>query len=296
MTPLLQDYQHYFDTAFADLKKDIGERTGKFRGWSPSGYLRKWQASYAQAVATREKWTRVIPSLPELPGMDVSIDEIAEKADSLHVASVKQMEIKLLSLEAEIDLTSLDELEALLQGVKKFADTCNDVCKMTVSRITEFRQSIQAASIDDITKELAQARAMVDALSTEADNWRKCYRDARQNVADKQAAREKADGALTAYCERTYADFQKSINSVLVDFRLRFTVHGLQPRSTQQSSQVSASMNLMIDGHPVSASRRQETSACFKNTLSEGEKNALAFAFFLAELRRHDDLGREVIM
>ena len=293
---LLQDYQHYFDTAFVQLKKDIGERIGRFRAWSPSGHLRKWQAAYAQAVTAREKWARVIPALPELPGLDVSIDDLAARADSLHAASVEQMERKLLSLEVKIDLTPLDELEVLLKSVKNQADVRSDLCKTIASKITDFRQSLQTASVDDMKRDLARARATVDALSADAQAWRKRYRDAQKDVADRQKAREEAEAALDAYCKRTYADFQESINAVLRDFRLRFTVDGLEPRSTQQSSQVSASMSLVIDGCPVSAAKRQVTSACFKNTLSEGEKNALAFAFFLADLRRHAGLGDQVIV
>lgn len=293
---LLQDYQHYFDAAFEELKKDIGERTGRFRAWSPSGHLRKWQAAYAQAVAAREKWARVIPALPELPGPDVSMDDLAEKADALHAASVEQMERKLLSLEVEINLTPLDELEALLKSVKEHADLCSEASKTIASKIAEFRQSLQASNVEDMKKALAQARATVDALSADAQAWRKRYRDAQKDVSDRKKAREEAETALDAYCKRTYAEFQGSINSVLKDFRLRFTVDGLEPRSTQQSSQVSASMSLVIDGCPVLASKRQVTSACFKNTLSEGEKNALAFAFFLADLRRRSGLSNQVIV
>ncbi len=293
---LLQDYQHYFDTAFADLKKDIGDRTGRFRTWSPSGNLRKWQAAHAQAVAAREKWARLIPALPELPEMDVSIDELAAKADVLHAESVGQMEKKLFSLETEINLTPLDDLETLLTHVKTQADVCGDTCKMIASKITEFRQSLQTMNMDDMKKDLDRARATLDALSPDAQTWRKRYRDAQKDVADKQKAREEAETALDVYCKRTYAEFQNSINDVLKDFRLRFTVNGLEPRSTQQSSQVSAALSLVIDGCPVSAAKRQVTSACFKNTLSEGEKNALVFAFFLADLRRHARLSGQVIV
>ncbi len=293
---LLQDYEQYFDTAFADLKKDIGDRTDRFRAWSPSGHLRKWQAAYAQAVTAREKWARVIPALPELPGLDAPMDELAKKADTLHAASAEQMERKRLSLEIEVNLTPLDELEDLLKSVKNHADLCSDACKTIAYRITEFRQTLQTSNADDLKKDLDRARATVDALSADAQAWRKRYRDAQKDVADKEKVRQEAETALDAYCKRTYAEFQQGINKVLKDFRLRFTIEGLEPRSTQQSSQVSAAMSLVIDGHPISAAKRQETSACFKNTLSEGEKNALAFAFFLAELRRHADLCKEVIV
>ncbi len=284
---LLQDYQHYFDTAFADLKKDIGERVGRFRAWSPSGHLRKWYAAYSQAIAAREKWARVLPALPELPGLDESMDELADKADGLHVASLEQMEKKLLSLEVEISLTPLDDLEILLKGVKRQADVCSEVCKSISSKVAEFQQSLKTANVEDLKKDVDRARATVAALSPEAEAWRKRYRDAQKNVEAKTKAREGADSALDAYCKRTYSDFQEGINDVLKDYRLRFTIDGLEPRSTQQSSQVSASMSFVIDGCPIPAAKRQMTSACFKNTLSEGEKNALAFAFFLADLRRH---------
>ena len=41
---------------------------------------------------------------------------------------------------------------------------------------------------------------------------------------------------------------------------------------------------------------RQDDAACFKNTLSEGDKGTLAFAFFIASLEKTPDLDKQIVI
>ena len=293
---LLNDYEKYFDASFAAIKKDVSERVRKFGQWSPSSQLREWQVGWAQAVASREKWIGFIPSLSALPDVGADIGKVIEKSSDLHATCMREFEKKVLSLEVQPDLTPLMEIEKILDTVKTQTDDCLHVCKTISDQISAFRQGLQTGNLGDAAKELIRLRAIAESLGPQEISWRKNYRDAEAHVRAEEKMRLNAEKAMDAYCAKTYSVFQKDVNKVLEDFGLRYNVDGLEPRSTQQSSQVSASMSLFVDGCSVSTAKRQTTEACFKNTLSEGEKSALAFAFFLAHLKQIGDLSDLIVL
>jgi len=295
-TELLTDYEQYFDDAYATIKKDIVDRVKRFSLWSPAEHLRKWQTERAQSATLREKWAALIPDIPCFSNIDSQVETMIVKISALHANARTELEKKTLSLDIEPDLTSLGELETGMQHLKAEADRDTQVCEAITERISLFRQKLQASDVGETEKEIVRLRAIADALQPDADIWRKQYGDARGLAEKETKTREVAEKALETHCLKTYTEFQKGVNTILGDFQLRFTLNGLEPRSTLQSSQVSAEVSFGVDGCPVSASKRQISEPCFKNTLSEGEKSALAFAFFLTDLQRRNNLNKVIVV
>src|SRR5260370_31817817 len=46
----------------------------------------------------------------------------------------------------------------------------------------------------------------------------------------------------------------------------------------------------------VPLTSRQDDAPCFKNTLSEGDKSTLAFAFFIAALEKTPELDKQIVV
>ncbi len=293
---LLDDYEKCFDKSFAELKDNVTERVKRFAEWSPAKDLQAWMATAANAATLREKWVGLISDLPPLPDVGAFIEEAAATAVAHHAKAREELEKKTLSLDAKPDLAHLDDLEGLLRRVRAETERCVQACEQIGARIAEFRQKLKQSNAEDTERELARRRAIVEGLSPPADIWRKRFREAEALLTAREKERESAEKVLEAYCRETYAEFQNGVNHFLSGFDLRLTVSGLEPRSTKQSNQVLADISFGVDGCAVSASKRQSNDPCFKNTLSEGEKSALAFAFFLADLRRRDDLSNAIVI
>jgi len=293
---LLSDYERYFDEAFEKQKQDIAERVTRFRNWSPETQLNKLQADHSTVEVTREKWKAYVSELPDLPGLTSAIKEALPKAQALHARCGSAFEKKLASLDHKPDLTPLDELENVLRELKVKVDTCDGVIRDIAGKAQSFKQSLEKANRDALQAEVKTWRAVSDALQKEAEDWRTDYNAAKAAERDAKEQRVKLEKDLEAYCLGKYKDFRNGINEVLADFGLKFSVDGFEHRSSLQSSQISAALSFKVDGVSISAASRQTTSPCFRNTLSESEKNALAFAFFITGLQQSEDLARTIVV
>lgn len=87
--------------------------------------------------------------------------------------------------------------------------------------------------------------------------------------------------------EKTKALFEKTypetINKILDDLEADFKIKQLNMKTKGISTEKYTSFVLEVKGHSISIEGK-ENAPHFKNTLSAGDKNCLAFAFFLAHL------------
>ena len=99
----------------------------------------------------------------------------------------------------------------------------------------------------------------------------------------RKAARE----ALDQHRQATFPAYGIAINEFLQRFNASFRVGPVDPVNTRGGS--AANYTLLIDGNPVQLSG-DPGEPSFRNTLSAGDRNTLALAFFFASLQ--DDLQR----
>ncbi len=293
---LLADYKQYFDEAFEKQKKDVVERLTRFRDWSPETQLNKLQAAQSTAEAVREKWKAYVPEIPEIPSLTPMIEGALPTARSLHEQCTTAFEKKIASLDHKPDLALLDELERGVRDVKVKADECDSVIADITGKTIAFKQSLGKADSVSLQAEVKTLRAVGEALHKEADGWRVAYNTAKDVEQKAKQERVRLDKGLEDYCLSKYKNFRQGINDVLRDFGLKFRVDDLDHKSSLQSSQISATLSFSVDGVSVSAVNRQETTPCFRNTLSESEKNALAFAFFVTNLLQSEHLDRTIVV
>ncbi len=108
-------------------------------------------------------------------------------------------------------------------------------------------------------------------------------------VARRAAARAKLD----EHRDKAFPAYGAAINEFLRRFNANFRVGPIDPVNNRAGS--SANYTLRIDGNVVPlAAADGETS--FRNTLSAGDRNTLALAFFFASLENDPDRARKVIV
>jgi wobble nucleotide-excising tRNase len=75
-----------------------------------------------------------------------------------------------------------------------------------------------------------------------------------------------------------------------------FAITGLTGKTDERANQSYSDFAFMILEKPVPLTSRQDDGACFENTLSEGDKSTLAFAFFIAALEKTPDLDKQIVI
>ena len=116
-------------------------------------------------------------------------------------------------------------------------------------------------------------------------------------VALKTATEEErvhARTALDLYREQVFPQYQEAINRYLVKFNAGYCLEDVSSVNNRGGS--SCSYNIMIENVSVPLRSNQTGQPSFKTTLSSGDRNALALAFFFASIEMNANRGNMVII
>ena len=104
--------------------------------------------------------------------------------------------------------------------------------------------------------------------------------------------REKAREALDQYRQHIFPTYETAINEYLRRFNATFRLGQVQSVNTRAGS--SASYCVVINQQNVNITA--ENGPSFRNTLSAGDRNTLALAFFFAALEQDANLAQKIVV
>jgi wobble nucleotide-excising tRNase len=110
-----------------------------------------------------------------------------------------------------------------------------------------------------------------------------------------EAQRDQARQALELYRRNVFPNYQNAINQYLGRFNAGFRLEQIQPTNTRGGSACNYSLRINNVVVPVTADAVPGQPA-FSNTLSSGDRNTLALAFFFACLEQDPNLAGKTIV
>ena len=190
--------------------------------------------------------------------------------------------------------------EALAQEFRNYSDilhqaqSYNLLVAGTNKQIVAKKQSVNAGNLPEAESELVKLEAtekryapQVKLLCNGLDNL-ESEKDEREKR--KKAAREE----LNKSSHDLLAEYQETINKHLQNCNAGFCMVQAKPSYLGGSTSVDYCLEINKCVVPLAEGKSGSDAACFGNTLSEGDKNSLAFASFLAKIERDPDLSRKV--
>ena len=108
-----------------------------------------------------------------------------------------------------------------------------------------------------------------------------------------ERARRAARTALDGHRQTAFPQYGAAINDFLQRFNATFRVGPVDAVNNRGGS--AASYTLLIDGNPVPLAGA-DGDQCFRNTLSAGDRNTLALAFFFASLQPDPARAQKVVV
>jgi wobble nucleotide-excising tRNase len=121
--------------------------------------------------------------------------------------------------------------------------------------------------------------------------------DYNQEIQAKQITETQRDAArvrLDQYRTQIFPTYETAINKYLQRFNAGFRLQSISPVNTRGGS--TCNYSVLIDQIAVPISSNNPGEPCFKNTLSAGDRNTLALAFFFSALEQLQDLQNKVIV
>ena len=191
-----------------------------------------------------------------------------------------------------------EAIAAAKNGVVEAAATLDSYNKAVeaINAVAEARRSgdhpseaVAKAKLENLAKRKRRAdpavQARIDAMS---------FAKARDARAKK--FRSLVQDRLKTANETSAAHYNDQVNHYLERFDASFRISKIS--NSMVGNLGSVDYGLIVRGHAISRGRKGANDAepTFKNTLSTGDKTALAFAFFLSGLDRDSDLANKVVV
>jgi wobble nucleotide-excising tRNase len=280
-------YRAYFGQAYTQLQAELAAAQIRIEAALKGDALAGFERQVRAAEERRRFWTRfaVVP--------DVGIDTTAvatawQQARDAVTAAIRgkradPLTASTLTSEARVQITAY---EAVLASVKTASDAllaANDAVRRVKESVTGGNTSTAEAELSRLRATKARHAPTTSALCAE-------YLAGRADKEAADAAKAAAQQALDTHRATVFPNWQTAINTYLSRLGAGFTV--VRTESQPTGGRPSCVYRLLINGHevPVGANTAPAGSHTFKTTLSAGDRNTLALAFFLAGLDQ--DAGR----
>ncbi|MDG5467273.1 AAA family ATPase [Deltaproteobacteria bacterium IMCC39524] len=289
---MVSAYRTYFNQAYQDHKDIVNSLTQDVSTDLADQLIFEVQQVIQSNEKLWEYWSAFVKE-EECPQVDF------KKAIYTPLVALRDAAISLAKAKQQKPLDKI-ELDSVFLAAEKAVSATQDVVTNYNLKINELNQLIdgkkQAVSTGNLDNEVVALKVLkLQKARYEVGATTACteYTEALQEKRDCDRAKITAKQALDDYDEDILSNYEKRINELLgwfgTGFRIRDTKKdyvGRLPRSTYQ---------IEINGSVISL-EGDRGAPSFKNTLSSGDKSALAFAFFIAQIESDSRLTEKVIV
>ncbi len=286
-------YRAYFGESYRRLQAELSATQTRLETMLAGDAL----AGIERQINTAKERRRFWSSLCTVPEIELDTTAIASAwqavRDSLSAAFRAKRAAPLTAIvlneDAQRAVTTYATVAALVAETSRVLLAANE----NVQRVKEATQAGNMQTVEREVKRLKAAKARHTPATAAL-----CTAYLTDKAAKEQAEgdKETAQAALDAHRVAVFPAYQGAINTYLVRLNAGFSIEQVQPQNTP--GRPSCTYELVFNTHrvPVAAGTAAPGSAAFKNTLSAGDRNTLALAFFFAGLDRDPNQANRIVV
>ncbi len=286
-------YRAYFGGAYRQLQAELAEAQQRLdttmRGDALAGFERQVRA----AEEKRQFWS----AFCQTPAVELDTTAIAAAwqavRDGLAAALRAKREDPLTSVEIGADARGA--VDAYVAVVARVGEVSRALTAAN-ENIDRVKESVQAGNVPAAENELKRVKATKARHSPEIAPLCDEYLESKAAKERAEQEKQEAQAALDNHRTAVFPTCQTSINSYLARFNAGFSIEQIQPQNTP--GRPSCTYQLVINAHrvPVAAGTAEPGEPCFKNTMSAGDRNTLALAFFFASLDQDPRRANRIVV
>lgn len=289
-SPLIAHYRGYFGEAYNALKGEIIDASRGFRAAQSGDVPAAFERSIREAIERQSFWK----AFAEVPAVEIDTAVIARTWKTAREHVERLLDAKTANpLEAQF---VPPEVERAVAEHNAHCDRIRDISERLAAlnpQLDMVKEQARDANIAALTTDLANLRAAEARFSAANAPLCDAFLAEKAAKAATEQRRSAARRALDQHRQAAFPAYGLAINEFLQRFNASFRLGPIDPVNNRGGS--SANYTLLIDGHAVPlAANAGETS--FKNTLSAGDRNTLALAFFFASLQHDPHRAQKVVV
>jgi wobble nucleotide-excising tRNase len=292
-SPVLNHYRAYFSREYANLKRAVSTALASVNRAHGGDVPAAFERAVRITAETRQFWARFC----EIPDINLDTAAIVTKWQSARDAVATTLAAKQMSPLERMTLTGAtrDTIAAYQTSRQTILDL-NQTLQEANVRIQQVKQQAVTANTGALSASLELLRAIKVRHTAAIDPLCVDYLNEKVAKTATEEQRDQARAVLDEYRTRAFPAFQRTVNPYLTRFNAGFTLDNVCSANTRGGS--TCTYNVVINNTAVSIAGGTPVpgSPSFRNTLSAGDRNTLAFAFFLASLDQDTGLAAKVVV
>jgi wobble nucleotide-excising tRNase len=290
-SPVIAHYRAYFAEGYEQLKSDTTQCLSAIAAAHGGDIPAAFERAVRVAMQGVEFWQRfmAVPS--------IALDTAAI-ARAWEVARDAVMEALTAKRASPLDRMALSK--AALGAIADYDTARAEVAAMFAAflalnqQIAVVKQQASGANLAALTADLARLRAIVERFTPAIAAACQNYNNEKAAKAATQLALTQARDALDQYRVNVFPAYETALNVYLQRFGAGFRLGSVSSVNTRGGS--SCNYNVVINNTPVNLTAGAAGVPSFRNTLSAGDRNALALAFFFVSLDRDPQTARKIVV
>jgi len=289
---LIEAYRGYFSEAYAEHNAAIADMNTTLNQALSSTTAVRVEQSFAQVSSDAEFWKAYCDHDYKLSG---AADRISGEVEALFDAAEA-----MLTTKAAAPLEPVESSTALIEAQATWLATSVEL-DADLAMFAEANRRIQAVKDTNAATNKASAESALATLQAVkkrhsapvhglASNYTSLLNDKKALVAAKDAKKDELD----TYDETILSAYETDINRFLMSFGASFR---LAQCSKNYVGKVPQSIYcLRFDTSDIDVTKSNADGPGFDTTMSAGDKNTFALAFFLSQLKRDPDIANKIVV
>ena len=292
---LIHTYQELFDLAYSQAIGKIIELKNTWAKWDPSADILRVKGFSDQNKESLRKVDERLDLNIYKKIFPIDFDGFQQRALSIKVQIIDTLSNKEVNLNQEIEIQFLIDFENEKEELNQQIDNTNKLYQNAAQSAKVHLESIDAQSVQSLEYRKKQLSELRKRFSLEENTWCAEYQKLERDLQTASSRCQELIGQLSAYSDEIFRTYQQGINKVLDELVVGFRIDNLVEQVDKRAKQPFAEFQIIINGAPVTLQEKVDCP-CFQNTLSDGEKNTLSFAFFVTHLRLKGDLSDTIVV
>lgn len=287
---IIQAYHQYFNQTYKKLLQKIADLQSGMESYNLKAFFLDLEGRIKTNDALIQFWKTYLPVTPKL-------DVVLQYKEALE-EGFNQVKLLIQKKSRQpVEAQPLDTLKDFEKIAEQFAKILNEVNE----KITSFNENIALLKADEslevirVETELKKLEALkkrgdleIERLCQNLIKYNKGINHLQESVKEKQQA-------LRAYENTIFLKQLNKINSYLKAFAPYLSIQNLSSGYMGSSTEPVVKFILKVNGQPVKH-KEHASQPSIKYALSEGDKCALALAFFFSRLELDEKLSDKVIV
>jgi len=280
---ILDIYRNFFDKAFEEHKLELKSNCTTFINFNLDSSISILKKKLENNLNLEQYWAEKITNLDNCTSIDFF------KLSSLKKSVSEKINEKKENIGIEFNISELEEFKKELKLIVDLINEYNIFIEKNIKKNIEFKQQLEKLNLSSFQLEQQKLKKIINRFETNEEDYEQFEKtESELGIIQKQ---------LTDYTIRMAETYLESMNEKLVNLGLRnLRLKSIASKKTGTAKDSNVEIILDLENHEIDMKSHSETEPAFNNTLSNGEKNALSFAFFLTQLDNTINLDEKILI